>query len=237
MDVDNDPLDQNLLRQFNCLCTTDKENLVKGLRELIGEQLTESAAVFFLEMNDWNMHRAVGTYFDVNSEGSLPSMSLVRDENSEHVLQLPPNLRFTKCWEVKNNGRIAWPPGCTLQYNGGDFISVFTSLPTTTLEPGCTMTLSTDFITPSKPGSYQSKWRMMLPTGTYFGDTIWTLVQVEDTDSFQNELSRQLVQSINLGSPMQSQPNALNSFSTSQQNEPPNQDSDQSHTNMESDLL
>lgn len=40
-----------------------------------------------------NMHRAVGTYFDVNSEGALPSMSLVRDENSENVLQLPPNLR------------------------------------------------------------------------------------------------------------------------------------------------
>lgn len=56
MDVDNDPLDQNLLRQFNCLCTTDKENLVKGLRELIGEQLTESAAVFFLEMNDWYLN-------------------------------------------------------------------------------------------------------------------------------------------------------------------------------------
>lgn len=73
------------------------------------------------------------------------------------------------CWEVKNNGRTAWPTGCTLQFNGGDFISVFTSIPTTTLEPGCTMTLSTDFVTPSRPGSYQSKWRMMLPTGTYFG--------------------------------------------------------------------
>jgi len=40
-----------------------------------------------------NMHRAVGTYFDVNNEGAIPSMSLVRDENSENVLQLPPNLR------------------------------------------------------------------------------------------------------------------------------------------------
>lgn len=50
MDVNND-----LLRQFNSLCTTDKENLVKGLRELIGDQLTESAAVFFLEMNDWSI--------------------------------------------------------------------------------------------------------------------------------------------------------------------------------------
>lgn len=54
-------------------------------------------------------------------------------------------------------------------------------------------------------------------------DTIWTLVQVEDNDSFQNELSRQLVESINLGSPMQSQSNALNPFSTSPQNQPPNQ--------------
>jgi len=35
------------------------------------------------------------------------------------------------------------------------------------------MTLSTDFVTPSKPGSYQSKWRMMLPTGTYFGGKIY----------------------------------------------------------------
>lgn len=57
----------------------------------------------------------------------------------------------------------------------------------------------------------------------YNSDTIWTLVQVEDNDSFQNELSRQLVESINLGSPMQNQPNVLNPFSTSQQNQPPNQ--------------
>lgn len=40
------------------------------------------------------MHRAVGTYFDINSDHTvIPSMSLVRDENSENVLQLPPNLR------------------------------------------------------------------------------------------------------------------------------------------------
>jgi len=56
----------------------------------------------------------------------------------------------------------------------------------------------------------------------YVIDTIWTLVQVQD-DLFQNELSRQLVESINLGSPMQNQPNDLNPFSTSQQNQSPNQ--------------
>lgn len=54
-------------------------------------------------------------------------------------------------------------------------------------------------------------------------DTIWTLVQVEDNDSFQNELSRQLVQSINLGSSNQNQPNASNPFSMAQQNQLPNE--------------
>lgn len=89
--------------------------------------------------------------------------------NRFSVLSIIFHYRFTKCWEVKNNGPFSWPPGCTLQFNGGDFISVYTSLPTTTLGPGCTMTLSTDLVTPSKPGSYQSKWRMMTPSGSYFG--------------------------------------------------------------------
>lgn len=53
-------------------------------------------------------------------------------------------------------------------------------------------------------------------------DTIWTLVQVEDNDSFQNELSRQLVQSINLDSPMENQSNDINPFSP-QQNQTSNQ--------------
>jgi hypothetical protein len=48
-------------------------------------------------------------------------------------------------------------------------------------------------------------------------------VQVEDNDSFQNELSRQLVESINLGSSeMQNQPDVINPF-TPQPNQPPNQ--------------
>lgn len=54
MDVDNDFDDQNLLQQFSCMGTTDKDDLVKQLQRLLaGSQLNEATATFFLDMNNW----------------------------------------------------------------------------------------------------------------------------------------------------------------------------------------
>lgn len=50
MDADND-VDQTLLLQFSCMGTTDKDELVKQLKAVVG--LNDSAASFFLEMNNW----------------------------------------------------------------------------------------------------------------------------------------------------------------------------------------
>jgi hypothetical protein len=52
MDVDNDPIDPNLLLQFTCLNTTDRDDLVKQFTELIGE-INNDTAEFYLEMNNW----------------------------------------------------------------------------------------------------------------------------------------------------------------------------------------
>lgn len=52
MEVDED-MEAGLLRQFNCMLTTDKEVLVKELQSLVGEHLNEHTARFYLEMNDW----------------------------------------------------------------------------------------------------------------------------------------------------------------------------------------
>jgi len=52
MDVDND-IDQNFLQQFSCLGTTDRDELVKQLQILVGNNLNEAAAAFFLDMNNW----------------------------------------------------------------------------------------------------------------------------------------------------------------------------------------
>ena len=47
MDVDND-----LLLQFTCLGTTDRDDLIKQFKELT-EQVEDEKAEFFLEMNNW----------------------------------------------------------------------------------------------------------------------------------------------------------------------------------------
>lgn len=52
MDVDNDLVDQNLLQQFSCMGTTDKDDLIKQLQCIVGN-INEPMATFFLEMNNW----------------------------------------------------------------------------------------------------------------------------------------------------------------------------------------
>lgn len=52
MEVDED-VEAGLLRQFNCMLTTDKEVLIKELQTLVGAHLNEHTARFYLEMNDW----------------------------------------------------------------------------------------------------------------------------------------------------------------------------------------
>ena len=52
MEVDED-VDAMLLRQFNCMGTTDKEILIKELQNLVGGPLNEHSAKFYLEMTDW----------------------------------------------------------------------------------------------------------------------------------------------------------------------------------------
>lgn len=63
MDVDNGEggvggsldIEQSLLRQFSCMGTTDKDELVQQLQKLLGSpsHLNYSTAAFFLDMNNW----------------------------------------------------------------------------------------------------------------------------------------------------------------------------------------
>lgn len=54
MDVDNDNLvDQHLLQQFSCMGTTDKDELVRQLQKLAGNNMNATTASFFLDMNNW----------------------------------------------------------------------------------------------------------------------------------------------------------------------------------------
>ncbi|KAI8440445.1 hypothetical protein MSG28_001745 [Choristoneura fumiferana] len=53
-------IDQNLLLQFSCMNTTDREELIGQMQRLLGPSLTHNTASFFLDMSNcfeqnWNI--------------------------------------------------------------------------------------------------------------------------------------------------------------------------------------
>ncbi|XP_076630544.1 protein ILRUN [Colletes latitarsis] len=180
MNVDND-LDQHLLRQFSCLGTTDKDDLVKQLQKLLaGSQLNEATATFFLDMNNWNLQAAICSYFDFESPFKFPCMALVCDSTIGEGESVPPNTKFRKSWHVRNSGTEAWPAEICLQHTGGVQMGECTRVPVPSLGPKETTEISVDLTSPPITGVYQSKWRMMTSTGSYFGDIIWVIITVNE---------------------------------------------------------
>ncbi|XP_012265109.1 protein ILRUN [Athalia rosae] len=178
MDVDNE-FDQNLLQQFSCLGTTDKDDLVKQLQRLLaGSHLNEATAAFFLDMNNWNLQAAICSYFDFESPFKLPSMGLLCDSTIGEGESVPPNTKFRKSWQIQNTGTEAWPEGTCLQHTGGVKMGDSTPVPVPCVAPKATLELSVELVSPVEPGVYQSKWRMATPTGSYFGDVIWVIITV-----------------------------------------------------------
>lgn len=77
--------------------------------------------------------------------------------------------RFSKTWEIQNNGTERWPNGCVLQNTAGEQIKSIQRIPIERLIPGEFTTVNVDMLTPPQPGMYQSKWRMCTEQGCYFG--------------------------------------------------------------------
>lgn len=180
MNVDND-LDHHLLRQFSCLSTTDKDDLVEQLQSMLaGNQINETAARFFLDMNNWNLQAAICSYFDCESPFQFPCMTLICDSTIGNGESVPPDTKFRKSWHVQNSGTEPWPDGVCLQHTGGVIMGC-TRVPVLSLGPKETMEVSVELVSPPVPNvTYESKWRMKTSTGSYFGDIIWVIITVSE---------------------------------------------------------
>uniref|UniRef100_A0A6M2DIG0 Nbr1 FW domain-containing protein n=1 Tax=Xenopsylla cheopis TaxID=163159 RepID=A0A6M2DIG0_XENCH len=191
MDFDNGPLDQNLqntsdleqslLQQFSCLGTTDHDELVSQLQKILGNNLNETTARFFLDMSNWNLQAAIGSYLDCETPAKVPSMILLADVTVGEGESITPNTSFIKTWRIQNNGVDAWPQDCVLQMIGTTTqMDCLRRYSTPALIPGQIWHISIEMVSPSEPGVHQSKWRMMTRGGSYFGDTIWAIITVAE---------------------------------------------------------
>nr|CAG4641173.1 EOG090X0CQ9 [Eulimnadia texana] len=195
--------DQNLLQQFSCMGTTDHDVLILQLRKLIGEDVNEATASFFLDMNNWNLQAAICSYFEYQSNYKLPSMTFIQDVTIGEGESVPPNTDFKKCWRVANSGEERWPDGCQLIFTGGSKLSIVDRVPAPSLGPGEVSDLSVDMKSPEAAGIYQGKWRMMTSNGSYFGDTIWVIISVDEGGTLA------LTQQLNQFSALGSSPNSV----------------------------
>lgn len=180
MDIDSD-LDLNLLQQFSCLGTTDRDVLICQLQKVLGYQLNTTECAFFLDMNNWNLQAAVCSYFDIETpKENGPSMTLVKDVTIGDGEAVPPNTRFVKTWRIQNTGATDWPPACSLKFVGGDHLGHMNRVSVESLRPGHTADVSVEMTSPGKPGVYQGQWRMSTMGGQVFGEVIWAILTVAE---------------------------------------------------------
>lgn len=102
-------------------------------------------------------------------------MILICDSTVGEGESVTPNTKFRKSWHVQNSGTEAWPDGICLQHTGGEQMGECTRVPVPSLGPKETTEVSVVLTSPPDVGLYQSKWRMMTSTGSYFGGELNSL--------------------------------------------------------------
>ncbi|XP_076316471.1 protein ILRUN-like [Tachypleus tridentatus] len=218
MDIDSD-LDANLLQQFSCMGTTDRDILISQLQKLLGNQLNPAGCAFFLDMNNWNLQAAVCSYFDFEAPlDKLPSMSFVKDVTIGEGEAVPPNTRFVKTWRIQNPGDDQWPPGCCLRFTNGHRLGCEDRVLVEPLKPKEAADVSIEMLSPDRPGIYQGQWRMSTATGQYFGEVIWVIVTVAEGGLLG--VTQQMDAFHQLGQPPRSAPIPTNPFATTERKYP-----------------
>ncbi|KAG6451677.1 protein ILRUN [Manduca sexta] len=179
MDVDGSSLpgeiDQNLLLQFSCMNTTDREELINQMQRLLGPSLNYNTASFFLDMSNWNLQAAICCYLDYTTP-KLPSMSLKAAESPTSAVS--PGSCFDQTWSIANTGVEQWPGSCRLIQAGGEPLGA-TSVYVPSLPPGHSTTVTLKLVAPTSPGTHRGYFHLVTDKGDQIGDTLWVEITVE----------------------------------------------------------
>lgn len=107
----------------------------------------------------------------------------IADVNVIDGTVMAPLTPFTKIWRMRNNGTLVWPQGTQLVWIGGnklsDSISAGLPIPVEGLAVENELEVAVNFVAPELPGRYLSYWRLALPGGLKFGQSVWVLIQVD----------------------------------------------------------
>ncbi|CAM9152773.1 unnamed protein product [Choristocarpus tenellus] len=92
---------------------------------------------------------------------------------------LPKDTHFTKTWEMRNDGDMAFPEECRLIPVGGDLMSgPSEGVRIGSALPGEDFHVNVQLTSPSTSGRYIGYWRLCSPQGKKFGHRIWADIRV-----------------------------------------------------------
>lgn len=169
-------IDQNLLLQFSCMNTTDREELIGQMQRFLGPSMNYNTASFFLDMSNWNLQGAICSYLDYSLPPKLPSMSLIQSESSKAVAA--PGSCFEQSWTIANTGIDQWPGGCLVAQGGGADLAA-TPVFVPPLPAGHSTTIHMKLIAPQVCCVNRGFFNLYTDKGDKIGDTLWAEIKVE----------------------------------------------------------
>ncbi|MGA7193266.1 MAG: NBR1-Ig-like domain-containing protein [Anaerolineales bacterium] len=104
----------------------------------------------------------------------------VSDVSIPDDTKMQPGKKFTKTWLVQNTGGCAWQAGFKWTLISGDPMGGSTVTLTQTVNPGDQFQISVPMIAPTTAGEATGTWKMADANGTFFGQSMWVKIVVEN---------------------------------------------------------
>jgi len=115
----------------------------------------------------------------------------VEDVTVKDGTVFPPNAAFEKIWRLRNIGTCSWTRDYQLVFVSGERMSGPRSVAIDeVVDPGETVDVSVDLISPDSPGSFRGFWQLSTPSGQLFGigsnakDSFWVEINVLADDKY-----------------------------------------------------
>ncbi len=103
----------------------------------------------------------------------------------------PPNNQFTKTWRLQNIGLCSWTRDYLLVFDRGERMDGPTAVQIgETVNPGESVDLSVQLVSPLDPGTYRGYWKLSTPNGEEFGlggdadSPFWVEISVIQSDEY-----------------------------------------------------
>lgn len=126
--------------------------------------------------NSWGHHHHARHRKTAQQNGFLARF--VADVTVPDGIAMAPGQQFVKIWRLRNEGQVAWPEGTSLEYIGGDKISLSEAVQVPVASPGEEIDVAVDMAAPLKPGRYVSFWKLCHVDGSRFGQRVWVDILV-----------------------------------------------------------